>query len=218
MFFPKDPGRARARFRLPAGRLVLFVGRLEPHKGPDMAIRAFAEAAARDAGATSDVSLVVVGGSPGERFDAKRGRLLRLAAALGLAGRVTFLPAQPQDRLAELYSAAEVVVVPSRSESFGLVALEAQACGTPVVAAAAGGLPHVVADGSTGFLVRGGEPGKYADRILRILSDPRRSRRMGEAGVVRALGFSWDATTAGILAVYGELITAPSTSGGGLAP
>ena len=129
-----------------------------------------------------------------------------LAAASSVGDRVMFFPPQPQPRLADFYSAAELVLVPSRSESFGLVALEAQACGTPVVAAATGGLRYVVQDGETGCLVSGWDPGDYADRMLSLLGDPARARRMGEAAVVRALRYSWDATAADLLSVYREVL------------
>jgi D-inositol-3-phosphate glycosyltransferase len=95
--------------------------------------------------------------------------------------------------------------VPSRSESFGLVALEAQACGTPVIAAATGGLRYVVVPNETGFLVDGWDPADYAERLLALLGDPQTARRMGEAGVARALRYSWDTTAADILSVYSEL-------------
>ena len=134
---------------------------------------------------------------------------MELASALGVGERVMFFPPQPQHRLADFYAAAEAVLVPSRSESFGLVALEAQACGTPVIAADTGGLRFTVQDGVTGFLVAGHDPGDYADRLLAVLRDDVGARRMGDAAVVHALRFSWDSTAAEILDVYREV--APST-------
>ena len=134
------------------------------------------------------------------------GELMDLAAASGVGDRVMFFPPQPQIRLADFYSAAELVLVPSRSESFGLVALEAQACGTPVVAAATGGLRYVVEDGETGFLVAGWDPADYAERLLLILDDRAGARRMGDAAVRRALKFSWDSTAADVLSVYREVL------------
>jgi len=185
---------------------VLFVGRLQPHKGPDVAIRTLAEAVAADPGATRDVVLALVGGPSGDSPGAEVARLMNLASALGVEERVMFFPPQPQARLADFYAAAEAVLVPSRSESFGLVALEAQACGTPVVAAAVGGLRFVVVDGATGFLVEGHDPGDHAERLLRILRDPRLARRLGERGAVHSRGFSWDATADEVLGVYRELL------------
>jgi D-inositol-3-phosphate glycosyltransferase len=209
VFFPRGREDARRRLRLPRSRLALFVGRLQAHKGPDVAIRAVAEAVRRDPTATGDLVLAVVGGPSGdEAGNGEVARLKELAAASGVGDRVLFLPPQPQDRLADFYSAAEVVLVPSRSESFGLVALEAQACGTPVIAAEAGGLRYVVRDGVTGFLVPGSDPATYADRLLHLLGRPEEARRMGESAAVHAQGFSWDATAGEILAVYGEVLSA----------
>jgi len=205
IFFPRNRNEAKARLHLTAVRLVLFVGRLQAHKGPDIAVRAMAEAVARDPKGTADVVLAIVGGPSGPGQTAEVAHLMDLASALGVAERVMLFPPQTQSRLADFYSAAEVLLVPSRSESFGLVALEAQACGTPVVAAATGGLRYVVTDGVTGFLVPGYDSGDYADRLITLLRDPVGSKRMGKAGVVQAVRFSWDATASEILSVYREL-------------
>jgi len=149
----------------------------------------------------------VVGGSTGHGSDPDEvSRLMELAAAIGIAGHGVFFPPQPHERLADFYSAAEAVLVPSRSESFGLAALEAEACGTPVIAAAAGGLRYVVIDGKTGFLIEGHDPGDYADRILRILSDPELAARLSKGALRHAGRFSWDATAADIRRVYRELL------------
>jgi len=206
LFAPRPREEAKRRLHLSGARLVLFVGRLQPHKGPDVAIRTLAEAVAADPGATRDVVLALVGGPSGDSPGAEVARLMNLASALGVEERVMFFPPQPQARLADFYAAAEAVLVPSRSESFGLVALEAQACGTPVVAAAVGGLRFVVVDGATGFLVEGHDPGDHAERLLRILRDPRLARRLGERGAVHSRGFSWDATADEVLGVYRELL------------
>jgi D-inositol-3-phosphate glycosyltransferase len=133
---------------------------------------------------------------------------MHLAVALDVADRVVFFPAQTQERLVDFYRAADVVLVPSRSESFGLVALEAQASGTPVVASAVGGLRHVVDDGRTGFLVEGHDPGDHADRILDVLRDPARQRAMGEAAAASALRFTWERTTDAVRDVYDEVASA----------
>ena len=207
VFFPRDPKAARRRLHLTASRLALFVGRLQPHKGPDLAIRAVAEAHRLAPDLTRDLVLAVVGGPSGRGGEADEvSSLMQLAAESGLADRVIFFPPQTQERLADFYSAADVALVPSRSESFGLVALEAQASGTPVVGTATGGLPYVVRDGVTGFLVEGQEPGQYADHLLHLLAHPREARRMGRAAVAQALRFSWDATTADVLSVYREVV------------
>jgi D-inositol-3-phosphate glycosyltransferase len=206
IFFPRPRNEARARLHLAGVRLLLFVGRLQPHKGPDVAVRALAESLARDPEGTDDVLLAIVGGPSGTGHGAEVARLMDLAGALGVEERVMLFPPQPQVRLADFYSAAEAIIVPSRSESFGLVALEAQACGTPVVAAAVGGLRYVVDDGVTGFLVEGHDPADHADRLLEILRDPAQAHRMGQAGVAHSQRFSWDATATEILSVYRELL------------
>jgi D-inositol-3-phosphate glycosyltransferase len=150
--------------------------------------------------------LAIVGGPSGTGHGAEVARLMDLAGALGVEERVMLFPPQPQVRLADFYAAAEVVLVPSRSESFGLVALEAQACGVPVIAAAVGGLRYVVDDGVTGHLVEGHDPADHGERVLEVLADPLAACRMGEAGVAHSLRFSWDSTADEILAVYRELL------------
>ena len=119
-----------------------------------------------------------------------------------------FFAPQPQERLADFYSAADVVLVPSRSESFGLVALEAQACGTPVVAARVGGLPFVVDDGETGFLVDGHDPKAHAARVLDVLRDDDLQARFGDAAAYRALRFTWDVTADEVARIYRDVAAA----------
>jgi D-inositol-3-phosphate glycosyltransferase len=205
LFSPRSRDQARARLHLSGIRLLLFVGRLQAHKGPDVAVRTLAEAVARDDGRAGELVLAIVGGPSGTAHGAEVARILDLATALGVGERVMLFPPQPQSRLAEFYAAADVVLVPSRSESFGLVALEAQACGTPVVAAEVGGLRYVVEDGVSGALVEGHDPGDHADRVLEILRDPQLASAMGRAAVERSTRFSWDATAAGMLSVYREV-------------
>ena len=207
LFAPRPKDEAKARLHLANARLLLFVGRLQPFKGPEVAIRALAEAVARAPQVAGDVILAVVGGSTGRDAEHDQAtRLMELAADIGVSDRVVFFPPQPHERLADFYSAAEAVLVPSRSESFGLAALEAEACGTPVIAAAAGGLRYVVIDGETGFLIEGHDPGDYADRILSILSDPVLAARLSKGALRHAGRFSWDATAADIRRVYRELL------------
>jgi D-inositol-3-phosphate glycosyltransferase len=210
LFFPRDREAASARIHLSSARLLLFVGRLQAHKGPDVAVRTLAEAIARDPDGTDDVVLAIVGGPSGSSHGAEVARLMDLASALGVGERVVLFPPQPQARLADFYAAADVVLVPSRSESFGLVALEAQACGTPVVAASVGGLRYVVDDGVTGLLVEGHDPGDHADRVLALLRDPAVARAMGTAGIEHSVRFSWDTTAGEILGVYRELLDGAS--------
>jgi D-inositol-3-phosphate glycosyltransferase len=206
VFSPRDRAAARERLHLTGVRLLLYAGRLQPHKGPDVAVRALAEALARDPEGTRDVVLAIVGGPSGTGHGAEVVRLMDLAGALGVQERVVLFPPQPQVRLADVYAAAEAVLVPSRSESFGLVALEAQACGTPVVAAAVGGLRYVVDDGVTGFLVEGHDPADHAERVLAILADPPGAEAMGRAAVEHSQRFSWDVTAEEILAVCGQAL------------
>lgn len=207
LFAPGDRAAARARLHLSGLRLALYVGRLQPHKGPDVAIRTLAEAVASDPGVAAELVLAIVGGPSGPEKGAEVARLLELAAALGVSERVMLFPPQPQSKLVDFYTAADVVLVPSRSESFGLVALEAQACGTPVIAAAVGGLPYVVVDGQSGFLVDGHDPADHADRLLQVLREPRLQSSLGEQGARQALRFTWEATTDEMVSVYDELLS-----------
>jgi D-inositol-3-phosphate glycosyltransferase len=209
LFVPRDRAQARAALDLTDKRIALYVGRLQAHKGPDVAVRTVAEAIARDPDATEDLVLVIVGGPSGTEKGAELSRLLELAGALGVRDRLVLVPPQPQAELADYYAAADVVLVPSRSESFGLVALEAQACGTPVVAARVGGLRYVVEDGRTGFLVEGHDPGDHAARVLEVLTDAELQRGLGARGAERALRFTWDATADAVLGVYREVLPAP---------
>jgi D-inositol-3-phosphate glycosyltransferase len=204
LFASRDRPEARARLGMGQGRMVLFVGRLQPFKGPHVAIQALAVAVARNPAALGDVWLAVVGGPSGETDVVAR--LRRLASSLGIAERVRFFPPQPHGRLADFYSAAEAVLVPSRSESFGLVALEAQACGRPVVGAATDGLRHAVRDGVSGYLVASHDPADYAERLTAILTDRVLAGRMGEAGAAHAARFTWDSTADGVGRAYRELL------------
>jgi D-inositol-3-phosphate glycosyltransferase len=206
IFAPRDRGQARERLHLSGLRLALYVGRLQAHKGPDVAVRTLAEAVARDPEAAGDLVLGIVGGPSGEHHGAELTRLMELATALGVSERVMLFPPQPQAKLVDFYAAADVVLVPSRSESFGLVALEAQACGTPVVAAAVGGLRYVVEDGRTGSLVEGHDPGDHAERLLAYLRDRDLAERVGRDAARLALRFTWDATADEVVRVYRELI------------
>jgi D-inositol-3-phosphate glycosyltransferase len=205
MFTPRDREAARQRLYLSGLQLALFVGRLQAHKGPDIAIRTIAEAVARDPVATADLQLAIVGGPSGTDLG-EVARLMDLATALDVADRVILFPPQAQERLADFYAAADVVLVPSRSESFGLVALEAQACGTPVVAARVGGLPFVVEDRRTGFLVDGHDPAEHATRLIELLADPARRHAMGAEAAHRALRYTWDVTADEVARVYREVL------------
>lgn len=176
---------------------LLFVGRLQPVKGPDIAVRTLAEVHRTH----PDARLVVVGGVSGTGAGRSGpDELLQLGRDLGVADRLEIHPARPQTQLSALYRDADVVLVPSRSESFGLVALEAQASGTPVVAAAVGGLGDVVRGGGT--LVDGHDPRDHAEAVRSYLAAPARAARVGRAGRTHAERYSWDAVVDGLIEVY----------------
>lgn len=174
--------------------LIVFAGRIQPLKAPDLVLRA---------SALIDVPhrVAVIGGASGSGL-ARPTELQDLARDLGIGDRVEFVPTVSQRELADWYSRAAVVCVPSYSESFGLVAIEAQACGTPVVAAAVGGLPTAVADGVTGALVDGHDPRDYAAALRPFLVDPVLRAEMGAKAVRHAEGFGWDVTADRTLEVY----------------
>ncbi|MCS0638774.1 D-inositol-3-phosphate glycosyltransferase [Streptomyces sp. LP05-1] len=202
-FRPAD-GRAaaRARLGLPADAFIpVFAGRIQPLKAPDILLRAAALLLERDPSLRTRMVVPVVGGPSGSGL-AKPEELQKLAARLGIADLVRFHPPVGQDRLADWFRAASALVMPSYSESFGLVAIEAQAAGTPVVAAAVGGLPVAVRDGETGILVPGHDPADYARALGRFTADPGLSERLGEAAARHAQGFGWDASAATTAEVY----------------
>ena len=205
---PGGAGAARAQLGIASNAVVLlFVGRIQPLKAPDVLLRAAARLLADDPGLRRRLVVVIAGGPSGTGLAQPEG-LQRLAVELGIAEVVRFEPPASRDRLADLYRAASVVVVPSYNESFGLVAIEAQACGTPVVAAAVGGLRTSVCDGASGLLVAGHDPADYAAAIRRLLDEPGLYRRLA-AGAVRHAGqFGWSETTAQLLATYRDAIAA----------
>ncbi|MGW6910367.1 MULTISPECIES: D-inositol-3-phosphate glycosyltransferase [unclassified Streptomyces] len=202
-FSPAD-GRAaaRARLDLPQDALIpLFAGRIQPLKAPDVLLRAVAVLLDEHPELRSRILVPIVGGPSGSGL-AKPEGLQKLAARLGIADVVRFRPPVGQEQLADWFRAASLLVMPSYSESFGLVAIEAQAAGTPVLAASVGGLPVAVRDGRTGFLVQGHNPADYA-RVLRAFADdPHLSPRMGEAAARHAQSFGWDAAAAATADVY----------------
>jgi D-inositol-3-phosphate glycosyltransferase len=210
-FRPAAPGReeqvrrrARRRLGLPErGPLVTFVGRLQPLKAPDVLLRAVAELCERDPDLGSDVTVAVVGGPSGSGLE-RPTALVDLAASLGIPHRVRFLPPQPAAALAGVYRASDLVAVPSYNESFGLVALEAQACGTPVVAAAVGGLVTAVRDRVSGVLVHGHDPVDWAQVLASLLASPGWRATLARGAIAHAGRFSWDLTAQRLLAVYRE--------------
>jgi D-inositol-3-phosphate glycosyltransferase len=203
-FHPASPDDAHDRADA-AGRVpeLLFVGRLQPLKGPDVALRTLAEVRRT----LPDARLRIIGGVSGSGAGvAGPDQLHALAADLGVADGLVLEPAVDQTTLAERYRAADVVLVPSRSETFGLVALEAQACGVPVVAAQVAGLEAVVGTGGT--LVPGHDPRDHAAAALRFLTDPDRAAEAAAAGLVAARAASWDRTVDRLLTAYGEVAAA----------
>ncbi len=194
--------RARARAELGLGddeRVIVFAGRIQPLKGPDVVVEALRLLLDRH----PDVGwrVLIVGGESGTGRHRDHW-LADLAEQRRVADRVQLRPPVPAAELAEIYRAADVVAVPSYNESFGLVALEAQAAGTPVVAAAVGGLTVAVDDGVTGELVDGHDPADWADRLADVVLDPARRARMAEAAPRQAARFSWDVTVDGLLECY----------------
>jgi len=197
VFTPGSRDAARAVFGLPTDqKIVAFVGRIQPLKAPDILLRAAAK--------LPGVRVLIAGGPSGSGL-AQPDTLVRLADELGISDRVTFLPPQSREQLVNVYRAADLVAVPSYSESFGLVAVEAQACGTPVVAAAVGGLPVAVADGVSGALVDGHDIGDWADTISEVLD--REPAALSRASAEHAAQFSWAHTVDALLASYSRAMS-----------
>ena len=195
LFSPRDRLAARLRLGLgPTERVVLVVGRPEPFKGPDVLVRALAEM--RD---PSSVRLVVVGGSQHEH---SADWLRAIAAEVGVSDQMRWHAAVPQTELPDFYAAADICVVPSFHESFGLAALEAMATGTPVVAAAVGALPTLILDGQTGCLVPTHRPEDFARCIEELLDNPRRRESMGQQGIEHARSFTWEGAAESALEGY----------------
>jgi D-inositol-3-phosphate glycosyltransferase len=190
-FQPLDRTEARRKIGYGAGRLLLFVGRLERLKGVEIAIRALALLRDRD---HDDLRLIVLGEDSRDGDESEKERLKAVASALGVRERVDFLGSVAHHELPYFYAAADALVMPSYSESFGLVALEAQACGRPVVASGVSGLRSVVRDEVSGYLINGDDPAVYAERIGRLLADPELAQQMGLRGRLLAQRFSWTRT------------------------
>jgi len=208
LFTPGSREAARARLGLPLDAVVLaFVGRIQPLKGPDVLLRAAAEMVRRDPALHDRLRVLVVGGPSGSGL-AKPAVLHQLAAGLGISEHVVFAPPQGGSALVTVYRAADVVAVPSYSESFGLVALEAQACGTPVVAAEVGGLPVAVADGVSGQLVGSHHPVDWADVLSAVSLHPQRREELAAGATRHARRFSWECTTEALLRVYADAVAA----------
>ena len=201
LFSPGDPEGARTALGLGSEPVLLFVGRVQPLKGLDLAVQTLDALGAHRGRA----QLLVVGGPSGRQGRAELARARGLVASAGLAERVRFVAPQPHHRLATYYRAADVVLVPSRSETFGLVALEAAACGAPVVAAEVGGLRTLVRHGRTGYLVADRDPRSWAQRVEEILEDRLTAAAMALEAAAVARGYSWDATAGLLAGCYDQL-------------
>ncbi|MCF4005805.1 D-inositol-3-phosphate glycosyltransferase [Corynebacterium uropygiale] len=206
--FTPGSDRATERTRRELGiplhaKVIAFVGRLQTFKGPQVLIRATAELMRRDPGRA--LCVVICGGPSGQHATPEE--YAQLARELGVERRIRFLNPRPPQELVALYQAADIVAVPSYNESFGLVAIEAQASGTPVVAARVGGLPLAVAEGETGILVDGHEPEAWADALGTLLDDDETRIAMGEAAVRRAASFSWCAAAERLEELYEDALS-----------
>jgi len=202
VFRPTEQAAARARLGVPAdAHVLMFAGRIQPLKAPDVLLQAVATLLERDPGLRSRLVVPVVGGPSGTGLEHPES-LAQLADSLRIADVVRFVPPVAQSTLVDWYAAATLVCVPSYNESFGLVAVEAQATGTPVVAAAVGGLTTVVRDGVSGLLVEGHDPADYARVIERVVGEPALRERLSRGALQQAAGFAWERTADRTLEVY----------------
>lgn len=210
LFTPGDMAAARARVGLPQGaHVLLFVGRIQPLKAPDVLLKAAADLLSRRPELRQRLVVAILGGPSGSGLGRPRA-LHELAHQLGIDAQVRFVPPVDRETLGQWYRAADLVAVPSHSESFGLVALEAQASGTPVVAAAVGGLPFAVGD--AGLLIKGHQTPAWSAAIESLIEDPDRRADLSRLGVEHASAFSWERTTDRLLEVYSESTFAQSAS------
>jgi D-inositol-3-phosphate glycosyltransferase len=197
-----EQAAARRALGLPPDAfVVLFAGRMQPLKGPDILLHAVARMIEDEPGLAGRLAVVFVGGPSGLGLG-DPDMVTQLAARLGISGVVRLEPPCPQAELADWYRAATVVAVPSHSESFGLVALEAQACGTPVVAASVGGLRTAVKDGESGLLVHSHDPADYARALRHLAGSPRLLARLSAGAIRHASSFGWSAAVDRLLGVY----------------
>lgn len=202
VFGPRDPVESRRRVGLPEdAHVLLFAGRIQPLKAPDVLLKAVAVLLESSPELRSRLVVPVIGGPSGSGLD-RPDSLVRLADELGIDDVVRFVPPVTQAELALWFAAATLVAVPSYNESFGLVAAEAQACGTPVVAAAVGGLTTVVSDDVSGLLVPGHDPREWAAALGRVLADPEELARLRVGALKRAEDFSWDGAATTTLEAY----------------
>ena len=202
VFQPGSKGAARHRLGLPQNaNVMLFVGRIQPLKAPDVLLRAAARMLIDDPTLRHDLIIACVGGPSGNGLS-RPNILVDLAAELGISDVVYLAPPAPQHLLADWHRAADVTVIPSHNESFGLVALESQACGTPVAAAAVGGLRTAVNDGVSGVLVEGHDPQDWADALRRFITYPAWRDELAVGAREHAAAFGWSATAGRLMETY----------------
>ena len=208
--FTKGAGRTQAREALnidKSAHVISFVGRIQPHKGPEVLIRSISELVSHSPHLRAKLIVNIIGGASGAN-QSEVERLKELVTWLGIDDVVRFAPPVSRNDLPQWYRASDLVCVPSYSESFGLVALEAQACGTPVVATAVGGLRTAVADGISGVLVDGHDARAWSSVLARLLQEPQRRVLLSMGAVEHASHFGWDATSRGTLDIYDRVLSA----------
>jgi len=207
--FTAGAGKAAARefVGLPKdAHIITFVGRIQPHKGPEVLIRSIAEMVHHSPHLRPKLIANIIGGASGAN-QSEVERLKELVTWLGIDDVVRFAPPVPREDLPQWYRAADLICVPSYSESFGLVALEAQACGTPVVATAVGGLRTAIADGISGVLVDGHDPRAWSSVLARLIQEPQRRVLLSMGAIEHASHFGWDATSRGTLDIYDRVLS-----------
>ena len=212
--FTPGHGKSSARNILniaPDAILLTFVGRIQPHKGPEVLVRAVAEMVAHTPHLRAKLALVIMGGASGTGINEPE-RLAKLAQFLGVSDLIHFKEPVSRSQLGDWYRASDLVCVPSYSESFGLVALEAQACGTPVVASAVGGLRTAVSDGISGTLVDGHDPKAWASVLSRLIAEPQRRILLSMGAIEHAKRFGWETTARQTLDVYDWVLSKPKNN------
>jgi D-inositol-3-phosphate glycosyltransferase len=207
LFSPGSQSAARKELDIPLdASMLLFVGRIQPLKAPDILIRAAAELVAMRPDLRSSLVVVICGGMSGSGLD-RPDALRHLATELGIVDLIRFEPPSSREKLVSWYRAADLTVVPSYSESFGLVAIESQACGTPVVASAVGGLKTAVADNVSGLLIDGHNPIAYSHVLNQLLSNPHVMDELGKGARMHAAAFGWEKTTSGLIESYDRALS-----------
>jgi D-inositol-3-phosphate glycosyltransferase len=209
-FYPIQPEEAKCVIGVPEDEsMLLFVGRIEPLKGVDTLIRAIAHMHSSGVSILFPHYLAIIGGDPNAKtreMNTEMARLQALSRELGLEDLIVFLGKRSQQSLPYYYSAADVLIMPSHYESFGMVALEAMACGTPVVASQVGGLAFLIQDGETGFVVPGGDPLALSERLTQLLSQPELRRRLGEQAAAYAQDYAWEKIAGRMVDLYKEVL------------